>query len=344
MNLDRISALYQTQAVDFSAGRQRKPPSAGDTVVLVLEEIADDELRATVNGVSMRLGGADESLQSLRPGDALLMRVIETNPLLKLEPYGPAWRQAVPATSVATNGTTGSRSNDLGSQNAMRLDQAALSRIAWRMADGESLAQVWQSQAQSRWGEKPDLELSGSQALAPVAVSSCDLATGADSEYEWRPPGRERDSLAVYFWDGRPMTLGLAVAGDERSKKLGRRRSLVLWLEIDADELGRIVVQVQSAGDAIVLAIAVEQPNAVQVVRDSVPAVAAALARAKIRVARCRLLKGATALWCLTAPPSSRSSQVSPEADAFAMRVFRALAEAAIVLVDRANVVSPTNR
>jgi hypothetical protein len=288
----------------------------------------------------MRLGGADEALQALRPGDALLMRVIQTEPLLKLEPFGPAWRPAVPSGSVSVDNSVSLRGDSLGGQNAMRLDQAALSRIAWRMADGESLAQIWQTQAQSRWGERPEL---ATQALLPAPGSSFELPTPADSEYAWRPPSRERDSLPVYFWDGRPMTLGLAIAGDERSKTPKRRRPLVLWLEIETDSLGRVVIQVQGAGEAIVLAIAVEQPTAVQVVRDSVPAVAAALARAKIRVARCRLLRGATALWCLTVPPA-RASNVSPESEVLSLRVFRALAEVAIVLVERAAGVIPTTR
>jgi hypothetical protein len=108
---------------------------------------------------------------------------------------------------------------------------------------------------------------------------------------------------------------------------------LALRLDLEVPALGLVVLHVQWLLDGIQLLIAVEQAASAQAVREVMPAIAAAMARAHLRLVRCRLAQGTMALARIReVPPTPSGAQI--RAEVLAPGLYRALAEAAMVLMD----------
>jgi hypothetical protein len=313
MKLERVSSVVYAGTVQPSAGEKSRLPLPGDTVLLVCEATSGEELLATLDGVTVRLAGIDQGSQGLQPGDTVLIRVLRTEPSLQIELEGPPMRASVQAGGFA--------SSFVASQSAMRLDQAALSQVAWHTANAAALAKMWQRLAQARW--------SGPQAgwSGPAMADPEPLARSST----FGPWG-----FAVYTQDGRQMTLGLAEALDSSARHRRQRRPLALRLALSAPGLGRLVLEVQWAGGGgIQLSIAVERAESIRAVRSMASAIAVALGRANLRLVRCRLVQGTGSHARLGGAPVDPFGTQS-FTEALSPQLFRALAEAAVVLMESA--------
>jgi len=296
MSVDRVPATRRTQAVQSRPDDARKLPAAGETVLLTCDELAGDDLvMKTENGVSLRLTGVSWLSSQLRSGDTLPVRVVATHPVLELELYGPPTREA----STVGGPAAGSALN-MSRHSAMRLDQAELRTISWRLPSARALASVWRALAQERWS-KP--------------------ASGADP---WMIP--------VYALGGVQILLRMVEPDPEVRPRPSRRRPLAVRLELTHPTLGAILIELRWMPGGVHLALAVEQPAAVQPVRDALPGVAAAMATANLRLACVSLVQGAAAVARLRSAPVPLPQRAF-ETEMLSPGLFRAAAETAVLLL-----------
>ncbi len=199
----------------------------------------------------------------------------------------------------AAAGSGGETPAPFGDLPAMRLDLAGLRAIAWSAPNAAALAAAWQAQA-------------GERTMFPV--------------YVWS--GAQRGGLQ--------MVLTLA-DWQEASPRAAphRRRPRAIQIELAHPLHGYITIEVKWRLGGIALTLAVEAAAA-QAVRAMLPAVAAALSHAKLRLVRVRLTAGRAQAVRRLAPPQSAAfptaafeSTEPPDS-----RLFRAAAEVAVTLLN----------
>jgi len=281
----------------------------------------------------------------LTPRDAqrreLVVQVLSIEPELELELYGGSSR---PLPAEVDYSTT-----DIARQRAMQLDQAALSRLVWRLNSAAELARSWQSLAQARWSALAARNgTGGAPPHGPPfgADSQASGATLSGSSDPQSPSFIDRWPFAVYARNGVQMLLGLAQSEDEPERGARYRRRLALVLLLEPVGLGRIVLHVQWMSDGIQLLIAIEQPGSAQAIREATQTIASALTRAGLRLVRCILVQGPAARSRVRVAPRGLS-RAQLQREGYSSGLYRALAEVALVLMDLAPgpaAINPANR
>lgn len=316
MSLGRISAVVHAPTLGLPLHRERQgAPTAGELLRLTMAENAGAEWVAKrADGLTLRLAGLGQVLKDLVPGDTVTLRVVTTSPSMELEVAGsgkPAPRADGPLEEAA----------------AMRLDQAALRQIAWRTPDPALLALAWRQRV-----------LGGEAALAglPLGVEASAVAAAAPygartpAETGTLPPHAERWLFPVFAWGGVPAMLRVLPADEDEAdpaRTARRRGACALRLSLSLPGLGTVVVQVQRMGAGLVLQIGVARRDAVVAVRERLPVLAAALAGARLRLLRVAVEYGEPPI------PVMAMGTFTPMAAALSPDLFRAAAEAAVVLL-----------
>ena len=315
-----------------AAGARQDLPRPGELLLLIFDSlVGNDLLVRTETGLSLRLPGMSHLLRDMQLADRLLARVLATEPQLVLELQTRSPRSGPTQTQPPAPAA-------MSESPAMRLDQAVLRQISWRMPSAAELAASWRASAYERWIPASTVyEPSGEQPRLPPLLLS--RPAGFAEPAAPQPSSVDRWLLPVYAWGNVPLMLRLVEADEEDTPALPprRRRPLALRLELVSAALGRIVLQVQSLSGGILLAIAVEEPASAPAVRDALPAITAAIARAGLRIVRCRLTRGPAAIVRLRDEPVA-PSRAHVAAEALSPGLFRALAEAAVILLQIAPV------
>jgi hypothetical protein len=211
---------------------------------------------------------------------------------------------------------------------AMRLDQAVLRQVAWSVPDTSRLAGAWRATLLQAIDVRSALA-EGTRGTEPASTRA-DAAQAGTSRPAPPAAGSLPGWINVYAWGGMQAMLGLwAIDADEEPPARRRAPVLALRFALDVPELGRIVAHLHLAAGGVLLDLAAETPALMQHLRDCLPAVAGAIARAELRLVRCRLIdvaglaaqgrvavglpatlapppalfRAATALWGVLAPP-----------------------------------------
>jgi hypothetical protein len=324
VKLERISAIVHSRPTPSRAEQQL--PVAGESLLLTYKDSSGAHLLATMgNGLALRLAGLDRWRGDLQPGDTLRVKVLASDPVLELELEGAPVRSASSNTDAADAGTAA-----MTRHAAMRLDQAVLRQMAWQAPNAAALALSWRELAQGRWGGRGSLPDAGE---APLAAPTTMLGPAPFREpvSTLPPPNLGRWLFPVYAWGGMQMLLGLMQGEEEKpASRPPRRRSLALRLEMTPAALGRIVLFASWQSSGLELRIVVEQSESVQLVREALPLVTAALSRAGLHPVRLRLQQGSAAAsghYPPGAAPTHKAGLTLP------LSSFRALAEASVVLL-----------
>lgn len=282
MAIEKITASVATQSVQPGTSQPRHLPAQGDTVQLKLDKTEGDDLLVTADdGVPLRLAGLARLAGELVPGDMLLMRVLSTTPRLTLSLIDTLGRPP------AANNTAGGGAGFAPEASSMRTDQLALRQIAWPQPAPENLATAWRTQVLASFEQK-----------APPPAAGLPLSLLAAAEYQAKSPNdtagtpstTDRWLFPAFGWDGSPVQLRLIDADPEQPRTPRRQRAVALRLEFDLPGFGRASAQIRLTGVEVDLELAVDD-NAVQLVRDSLPAVAVALSRINLRIHGCRVLR-----------------------------------------------------
>lgn len=313
MKVERIPAVLHARAPRAVGER---PPAPGETLTLVYDDAAGEDVLATSReGVPLRLVGLGRLAPHLRPGDMLVLRVLATEPLLELELCGKA----------APEGTRLPASNaGMNEQAAMRLDQAALRHaVGGSLPGAADLAAAWQAQALAHW-QRPESQPGVDSAAAIPRTGGADVLEAAPAASPERAP------LVWYGWGGVPLTLRPLEEDAPAVRGRVRRRRRGVRLDFVHPSLGALAVHVLEAEGLIHLAFVVEGPEAARAVHRRIKLIAAALGRAGLRLASCRLLQG---------PHAGRAGGTNPGAGtggatwAPPVAAFRAAAEIFLALL-----------
>jgi hypothetical protein len=328
----RIAAIARAVPLllnDARAGNPPRLPAAGETVELRFESAAPDGelLATTADGRTLKLSGLDALGRGLQAGDVLLVKVLTTAPgrlALALSEGGTAPSPAAPAAPPAPFEIE---------QAAMRIDQVAwLRQVTWQAPDAAALASNWRALVASRVA-RPALRPTDVGDTAVPAVPAAPTEDGLSRPPQAPAPG-DPWLFAVAAWGGMRVMLQLLAVDPDGSKP--RRRpgtALALRVELVLAGAGRIVLQLQLVPAGLLLDLGIEHEAAQQPLREMLPALVAAVARAELRVVRCRLLRVPAASF-----PAGSGSTPGPRLPAAAFdttlppAVFRAAAEIVAVL------------
>ncbi|HTN67467.1 MAG TPA: flagellar hook-length control protein FliK [Burkholderiaceae bacterium] len=277
---------------------------------------ADGVLARLADGRLLRLLSLEGSL---RQGDVLLLRVLSASPKLEL---------ALLKTIAA--GTPAPSSPD-AEPAAMRLDQATLrQQVAIPTQDAGTLALSWRAMVLAQLEQQLLLRAQASGQHVPGSLFGSDAGATLLREMPRMLPGVEMASwmFSAYVWTGRQVLLSL-LASEEDARPRRRRANITLRLQLTLPGLGTIKLQLRLAAGGIWLDLAAEQDVALTFLRRALRQIVAAVARAELRVVRCRLGR--------VLPASGSAIDLALAANAsselvFSPALFRAAAELALLL------------
>ncbi|XAH22459.1 hypothetical protein AAFF27_20955 [Xylophilus sp. GW821-FHT01B05] len=314
-----------------TSGQSEQPrpwPAAGETMQLRYAEAVGEALRAdTAQGLSLWLSGAGAWSRSLSPGDVLLVRILKAEPRMEVELLSQAPSGGAPAKPPA------------GEQEpaAMRWDQAGMQSLALHKPDTAMLAATWQALLR-RHGQSLQVPRSNESTASTGAGGLVPIATAAQPEaLELMGSALVKPWLfPVYAWGGLPLMVRVFEAHGQDAlrwvRSPGRRRLglVVLRLELSLAGLGHVLMQVHApAPGAIAFLLHVDSEAALPLLRQALSPLVVALARAGLRLVRCRLSAGPVGAaygWAVRPPPWG-------DAMALTSDVFRAASEAVTLLV-----------
>jgi hypothetical protein len=242
-----------------------------------------------------------------------------------------------PAAAPPAAQGTGAPANADALPGAMRFDQVALRQVAWSVPDPARLASTWRATLAHALENPANVaergraaDTAAGAALAGQAIADAASAGAGGSVARPVAAAALPGWINVYAWGGMQVMLGLAAIDGDEAPPARRRAPLpALRFALEVPGLGRIVACMHLAAGGLMLDLAAETPALMQHLRDSLPAVAAAFARAELRLLRCRLIdpaglaaqariatglppslalspalfRAATALWAVLAPP-----------------------------------------
>jgi hypothetical protein len=285
MALERIAAIGAVPPAGSVIGTAARRPATGETIELVFEAaVADEVLASTVDGVPLKLAGLGTLGRDLTAGDVLLVKVLTTTPQLEVALFDTA-----PRASYLFE----------AEQTAMRPDQVAwLRQVVWRPPNPAAMASAWRGRLLSqvqRQAPQPDPEdeaPAGNAAAAAAPLLNEAMANPFAKPLSLADPWL----LIAYAWGGlRVMLRALPADPDpDHGAPLHQREPapLALRVMLELPGLGGVTLQFQLTADGVLLDLAAERAEALQPLRNLLPEIVAALARAKLRVLRCRLARG----------------------------------------------------
>lgn len=321
MKLERISALVQARPLPGRA--YPHAPRPGESLLLTYGEATDaDQIATLSNGMTLRLTGLGRWQQDLRPGDALRVRVLATDPALELEIESGPIRTGTQMAAEDEGPATMNR------HAAMRLDQAALRQMTWQAPNPAALAKSWHGLALDRWGTQLSMRPSGAT-VPTTMIGPPPFREPAGTA----APAMEPWLLPVYAWGGVQMMLGLIYGGQrERKGRARRQQSPLLRLELAPPALGPVVLHVHWLTGGIDLTISVQQPHAAELVQQALPRIAQSLAQAGVVLADLRLTQDDAVIARFDLSRlREQGMQLAPPRSSLAL--FRALSETAVVLL-----------
>lgn len=310
-------------------GGQLAKLAVGQVLRLLVDRTdADGVLVRLGDGQRLRLLGME---RAPAPGAVLLLRVLSTAPRLEL-----VWLQAGTASATAAKlaATPALKPrlvpNTESESAAMRPNQALLQQqVATSIQDAATLALSWRAMVLAQLHQHALLRAQADGQHVPGSLFGSDAGAALLREVSrerMAPPGLEQGwLLSAYVWTGRRLLLSVVGSEEEPPRPARRRReSLALRLELTLPRLGPVKLQLRLIAGGVALDLAAEHAPALNFLRYSLRAMVAALARAELRLVRCRLGPDLPVAGALAANSAS-GPMISPA-------LFRAAAELALLL------------
>jgi hypothetical protein len=345
MSLESIAAIGYATPVRSLGAADRRPNTPSEPPP---QAPADGEQAGTpASGQPLTLSGLGAQGRELVAGDVLMVKVLSTRAGLEVALFDGAARGAAPVMEQE--------------QAAMRPDQGAWMRqMVSRQPDALALAASWRTTMLNQLqqlGAPPDPADPATEA-ATLATAGRALVRAGEKARHSLAAGTTRSQgganpwlLTAYAFGGLRVLLRLLVADAEPgSSPPAKRRAttLALRLALVLPDLGGVVVQLQVVPDGAAIDLVAERAEALQPLRERLPAVASGIARAGLRLLRCRVSGGllggssGSALPTTAATPAAAQAagQVLAQAlqsfptpgDALPLALFRAAAEVVLEL------------
>jgi len=178
---------------------------------------------------------------------------------------------------------------------SMQDNQLFFSRqLVWQAPDAATLAASWRVMLKT-YGEQRAavMDMNAGQHLpSSLFMAEENPAALRDAPRAALQPEAEAWRFAVYGWGGQKMALRLLAGDDDEAPpRQGKRRRtrVALRMELSLPESGRVTIQMEPLGDAILLDLASSHAGALQLLRALLPELVELVARAGLAIARCRI-------------------------------------------------------
>lgn len=231
--------------------------------------------------------------------------------------------------------STGQSARDASSQPeqaAMRADQVFFARqIAWQRPDTATLAASWRVMVRT-YGEQRDALLDqarGQHMPGPLLMAERSRTGTPQLALE-----AELWCFGVYVWNGQRLLLRVLTKDPEAAappRLRAPRGKIALRLELVLPEFGRVTVQMEPAGGhGIVLELVTAHASAEHYLRETLPQVAEAVARAGMTIVRCRIRHE------LAPTNAPENLPTGTQVNGLSQPLFKAMAEVALLLTQPA--------
>ncbi|MGK5077178.1 hypothetical protein [Janthinobacterium sp. HLX7-2] len=214
--------------------------------------------------------------------------------------------------------------------SAMQVNQLFFTRqLVWQAPDAAQLAASWRVMVKTYGQQYAALQEQARGQHVPGNLFMAEQQPALLREGP-RPPlsiDSEAWRFAVYGWGGQRLLLRVLVSDeDEEGAPPKRRGKVALRVELIIIGIGRVVIQMEPAGDGVLLELAADEEAALRHLRLALPEIADAVRRAGLRVVRCRLNRQ------LHAQRVHGNYPMQSAAAALSLPLFRAMAEVALLL------------
>ncbi|WP_156894869.1 hypothetical protein [Janthinobacterium sp. 1_2014MBL_MicDiv] len=214
--------------------------------------------------------------------------------------------------------------------SAMQVNQLFFTRqLVWQPPDAAQLAASWRVMVKTYGEQYAALQEQARGQHVPGNLFMAEQQPALLREGP-RPPlsiDSEAWRFAVYGWGGQRLLLRVLASDDDEDAAPPRRGGKVaLRVELIILGIGRVVIQMEPAGDGVLLELAADEEAALRHLRLALPDIADAVRRAGLRVLRCRLNRQ------LHAQRVHGNYPMQAAAASLSLPLFRAMAEVALLL------------
>ncbi|WP_180977491.1 hypothetical protein [Janthinobacterium sp. ROICE36] len=224
------------------------------------------------------------------------------------------------------DGTGGAMPRD---SSAMQVNQLFFTRqLVWQPPDAAQLAASWRVMVKTYGEQYAALQEQARGQHVPGNLFMAEQQAALLREGA-RPPltvDSEAWRFAVYGWGGQRLLLRVLASDEDEEATPRRRGKVALRVELLIAGIGRVVIQMEPAGDGVLLELAADEEAALRHLRLALPEIAGAVRRAGLRVLRCRLNRQ------LHAQRVHGNYPMQAGAASLSLPLFRAMAEVALLL------------
>ncbi|MES2258649.1 MAG: hypothetical protein V4724_09025 [Pseudomonadota bacterium] len=228
-------------------------------------------------------------------------------------------------------GTLYAQAANAGEPAAMRMDQLQMSRqLVWQQPDTATMATSWMVMVRTYGEQRAALMEQAAGRHVPSSLFMADPTPAAVRDGRAAPilvNEMEAWRFAVYAWGAEKLVLRVVSRDPGQQDEPRRRRArIAIRLELQLPDLGRVLIQMEPAGDGIVLEIGANQNGTMQYMRDMLPQIAAIVTRSGLTIVRCHLMRELAPV----RPEYNNPTRV--QTAMLTQSIFKAMAEVAVLL------------
>lgn len=275
-------------------------------------------------------------------------------PLLPVDPFSTLLPEGAPGPTgrpspginhgqAATEQAAPTPQGSARDSQAMQENQVFFSRqVVWQAPDASALATSWRVMVKT-YGEQAAAQQDQARGMhIPASLLMAEANPAALREGQRAPQLVDSDAwrFGVYGWGGQRMMLRVLHSDAEceqagKSDSRRRRARVALRLGLQLSDGARVVVQMEPVGDGIALELSTALPATLRQLRELLPQLVETIAAAGIRIVHCRI---GQAPFPMT---PGKNVNMQTAAAALTQGIFRAMAEAALLMTRPATPVAP---
>ncbi|KQV80749.1 hypothetical protein ASD15_12550 [Massilia sp. Root351] len=214
---------------------------------------------------------------------------------------------------------------------ALRPDQLQMSRqLVWQQPDANTMAMSWAVMVRTYGEQRAALMEQAHGRHLPSGLFMTEHGQSAMREGRVTPQmlsELESWRFAVYAWGAEKLVLRVVSRDPGQQDEPRRRRARVaIRLELHIDGMGKVLVQMEPAGDGVVLEIGANQNATMQFMRAMLPELAAIVSRNGLSLVRCHLMRE------LAPVRDEYNNPTRVQTAMLTQAIFKAMAETAVLL------------
>jgi hypothetical protein len=214
---------------------------------------------------------------------------------------------------------------------ALRPDQLQMSRqLVWQQPDANTMAQSWAVMVRTYGEQRAALMDQANGRKLPSGIFMTDQAKNAVRDGRATPvmiSEMESWRFAVYAWGAEKLVLRVVSRDPGLPDEPRRKRArIAIRLELTLPDIGKVLVQMEPAGDGVVLEIGASQNAAMEYMREMLPQLATIISRNGLTLVRCHLMRE------LAPVREEYNNPTRVQTAMLTQSVFKSMAEVAVLL------------